>query len=584
MSEPAAERPPRFDFRPGAPDVGLFPRDRWLRSVRRGLAAAPDLRLDYGDPRGAPSCAARSRSISACWVRGLACTERQVLPPPAWRRGSSCSPACSRSGEGRRSRSRSRRAGPGAAQLIAAGLEPAPVPVDDHGLRVDRLPLHRGCGAARDAGAPVPDRARALAPPAAPRSWTWAASAGGLVLEDDYDAEYRYDRSPVGALQGLAPDAWSTRHGEQDARPRLRLGWLVAPPASSTRSPRRRRRRPRHAGDRPTRPRRLSARGELDRHLRRTPLRSTGAAGMPCWPAWPSTCPASGPPAWRPACTWSPGSRPGSRRSAVARRRPVRRCRPLRWLSEHAQQPQPPALLLGYGADRARPAIEEGRAPPRRGRLHGDASRHPETKRTGSLKLSRPEAFVASANASPVTRHPRGSGTRAERRRSTGTSTPGATRIRSICEGGRFTSAAPPVAAAVLHPADREADPARAAVRVADQRGRAHLGARERRRGRVVTGSHGRTVHHRRCAAAGLPAQLRQRRRRVALGHAYAASSPAPWPAAAPPSGTATPLPAGALVGRPRAGVRGGRRAGAAAAHEGEGEGESCTAAAPVRP
>src|SRR5688500_6307584 len=50
----AAERPPRFDFRPGGPDVSLFPRAAWLASLRRALRDAPDVRLDYGDPRGAP--------------------------------------------------------------------------------------------------------------------------------------------------------------------------------------------------------------------------------------------------------------------------------------------------------------------------------------------------------------------------------------------------------------------------------------------------------------------------------------------------------------------------------------------------
>jgi GntR family transcriptional regulator / MocR family aminotransferase len=52
--QPAAERPPRFDFRPGGPDMALFPRGAWLTSLRRALRDAPDARFDYGDPRGAP--------------------------------------------------------------------------------------------------------------------------------------------------------------------------------------------------------------------------------------------------------------------------------------------------------------------------------------------------------------------------------------------------------------------------------------------------------------------------------------------------------------------------------------------------
>ena len=60
---PAAERPPRFDFRPGGPDVSLFPRDAWLASLRRALRSAPDVRLDYGDPRGAPELRGGARVI-----------------------------------------------------------------------------------------------------------------------------------------------------------------------------------------------------------------------------------------------------------------------------------------------------------------------------------------------------------------------------------------------------------------------------------------------------------------------------------------------------------------------------------------
>jgi GntR family transcriptional regulator/MocR family aminotransferase len=101
--------------------------------------------------------------------------------------------------------------------------------VDEHGLRVREL-------AATGAGAVVvtpahqwptgvvlsPARRRALA--------EWARRTGGWVVEDDYDAEFRYDREPVGAVQGLAPDRVVTIGTvSKSLAPALRLGWLLCP-------------------------------------------------------------------------------------------------------------------------------------------------------------------------------------------------------------------------------------------------------------------------------------------------------------------------------------------------------------------
>src|ERR671923_2002968 len=74
----AEERPPRFDFRPGGPDVSLFPRQSWAASMRRGLRDAPHARLDYGDPRGAPEL---RRALAAYLgrVRGVACDPGSVV-------------------------------------------------------------------------------------------------------------------------------------------------------------------------------------------------------------------------------------------------------------------------------------------------------------------------------------------------------------------------------------------------------------------------------------------------------------------------------------------------------------------------
>ncbi len=112
----------------------------------------------------------------------------------------------------------------------AAGLEVVGVPVDAHGIRVDALeridadalvltPSHQW----PTGGVLAPDRRAA--------ALRWAAERGAIVVEDDYDAEYRYDRAPVGAMQGLAPDrVVYAGTASKTLAPGLRLGWLVAPP------------------------------------------------------------------------------------------------------------------------------------------------------------------------------------------------------------------------------------------------------------------------------------------------------------------------------------------------------------------
>ena len=111
--------------------------------------------------------------------------------------------------------------------LERAELTPVPVPVDDHGLQTDDLP--RADAALVTPAHQMPTGA-VLAPERRTALLDWAAAHDALVLEDDYDGEYRYDREPVGALQGLgASRVVYLGSTSKTLAPALRLGWMVLP-------------------------------------------------------------------------------------------------------------------------------------------------------------------------------------------------------------------------------------------------------------------------------------------------------------------------------------------------------------------
>jgi len=229
----ARSRPPRtvrYDLRTGRPDLAAFPRAAWARAVAAVVRAAPDAALDYGDPRGAP--ALREALVAHLGrVRGAVATPQRVV-------------VCAGTAAGlplvlRALRARgARRVGvedPGwreqARAVRLAGLEPVPVRVDARGLVVDRLE-ERALDAVMVTPAHQFPTGVVLAPERRAALVAWARAAPGrLVVEDDYDAEYRYDREPIGALQGLAPDVVAyAGSASKTLAPALRLGWLVLPP------------------------------------------------------------------------------------------------------------------------------------------------------------------------------------------------------------------------------------------------------------------------------------------------------------------------------------------------------------------
>ncbi|MGY1809559.1 PLP-dependent aminotransferase family protein [Blastococcus sp. SYSU D00669] len=352
---PPALPPPagaEFDLSPGLPDLAAFPRAAWLRAERAALRDAGAADLRYGDPRGHPALRAelarwlaRFRGIRAdaddVLVVGGVAQSLALLARVLHARGARSIAVEDPGSRGARD------------QLAYWGLASSAVPVDAEGLDVAALaatgestvlvtPAHQfPTGVVLSAA-----RRRALL--------DWAAD-GRLVVEDDYDAEHRYDRAPVPALHASAPAAVAhTGSTSKTLAPGLRLGWLLAPPALRADLV-----AARHATDlgSPVLPQlvlaRLLATGELDRHLRAVRTRQRArrdallaalrrelgadlggavvhgvAAGLQLTLTWPGRDLSDVELAGRAA------------RDGVA-------VQPLSW---HRLRPGPPGLVLGYAA------------------------------------------------------------------------------------------------------------------------------------------------------------------------------------------------------------------------------------------
>jgi GntR family transcriptional regulator/MocR family aminotransferase len=223
--------PPRpgieVDLSPGVPDLSAFPRTAWLRAERAVLAEVTGPDLGYGDPGGAPRLRqelagwlGRTRGVRAgaddiIVVNGVA--QALALLAQTLRAGGATAAAVEDPG------SRGARD-----QLAHWGLRPVGVPVDDQGVRVADLSA-TGLRVAVLTPAHQFPTGVVLSPARRQALLGWAA-AGGLVIEDDYDAEHRYDRAPVAALQASAPDRVAyTGSTSKSLAPSMRLGWLIAP-------------------------------------------------------------------------------------------------------------------------------------------------------------------------------------------------------------------------------------------------------------------------------------------------------------------------------------------------------------------
>ena len=111
-----------------------------------------------------------------------------------------------------------------------AGLDAVPVAVDADGLDVGRL-RESGARAVLLTPAHQCPTGVALGPTRRRELVAWADEVDGVILEDDYDAEFRYDRQPVGSLQGLNPErVIALGSVSKTLAPAIRLGWVIAPP------------------------------------------------------------------------------------------------------------------------------------------------------------------------------------------------------------------------------------------------------------------------------------------------------------------------------------------------------------------
>ncbi|WP_344239390.1 PLP-dependent aminotransferase family protein [Kribbella hippodromi] len=225
---PAASGPPRIDFRYSRPDVSQFPRAAWLRSVRRVLNETPYDSLAYLDGRGTIEL----RTSLADYlnrVRGTAARPENLLICNGFAQGSRLLLQVL-VGLGRR---RLALEDPSDNDLKdvarAAGMEVVGVPMLPSGIDVDALEQSGADVVLVTAAHQFPTGVVMSAETRAALV-AWANRRDGLVIEDDYDAEYRYDREPIGAVQGLAPERVAyAGTASKTLAPGLRLGWLILP-------------------------------------------------------------------------------------------------------------------------------------------------------------------------------------------------------------------------------------------------------------------------------------------------------------------------------------------------------------------
>ena len=231
-ASPTPPPPPRpqIDFAPGIPDLTLFPRRDWSWALREACRDASADQFGYHHPRGAPGL----HEVLAAYmrrVRGAAVRPEQVVVCAGFAQGLNLLlRAAARSEIDRVAIEDPGDPGYLTSVIERAGLTAVPVRVDERGLVVEDLvatraravivtPTHQS-----PTGVPLaPERRQAVL--------EWARAHDGLVIEDDYDSEFRYDNEPISVLQGLDPGRVATvSTASKSLGPAVRLGWMACPP------------------------------------------------------------------------------------------------------------------------------------------------------------------------------------------------------------------------------------------------------------------------------------------------------------------------------------------------------------------
>ncbi|WP_198168745.1 PLP-dependent aminotransferase family protein [Agromyces aureus] len=217
-----------LDLRGGLPDASAFPRSAWLAAMREALAEASSASLGYGPTEGvAPLRAALAEYLAR--ARGVRAQAGDVIVTHGFGELLALVARAIATRGGRRIAVEAYGHVSHREVLEAAGLELVPLAVDAEGVDVARLhdaavdavlltPAHQF-----PTGVPLSSARRASLA-------EWAAT-GGIVIEDDYDGEFRFDGRSIGAFQSLAPD--STVYGGTASKalsPAVGIGWGVVPP------------------------------------------------------------------------------------------------------------------------------------------------------------------------------------------------------------------------------------------------------------------------------------------------------------------------------------------------------------------